>query len=86
MSIGMNILPQDVQLYSNSDYNTTFNENNSTYWMFMHYVSNTNKKVFWGEEGGPYSSYGGSGDGKISKTSSVPNGERQFRCIRNMNS
>lgn len=84
MSIGMNILPQDVQLYSNSDYNTTFNENNSTYWMFMHYVSNTNKNVFWGEEGGPYSSYGGSGDGKISKTSSVPNGERQFRCIRNV--
>jgi len=86
MSIGMNILPQDVQLYSNNDYNTTFNENNHTYWMFMHFVSNTKKEIFWGEEGGPYSTFDGSGDGQISYYYSVPNGERQFRCIRNVGS
>lgn len=89
ISIGMNILPQDAQLYSSEDYNISFAENNSVYWMFKHYVSNTGKKVFWAEEGGSYSDlHTGKGENDwenfISLNEKANNGARQFRCIRNL--
>lgn len=84
MSIGMHILPQDVQLYSDEDYREAYTSGNKKYWMFKHFVSNTNKMVFWAEEGGPYGDFEGTGDGKIFNDKSVPNGERQYRCIRNL--
>lgn len=89
ISIGMNILPQDAQLYSSEDYNISFTENGSVYWMFKHFVSNTGKKVFWAEEGGSYSDLhtGNSKDdweNFISRNERANKGARQFRCIRNL--
>lgn len=82
MSIGMNVLPPSVQLYSDDDYRKSFNENGKKYWMFKHFVSNSGKQVFWAEEGGSYGSFGNSGDGKISRNISTDS--RQLRCIRNL--
>lgn len=87
MSIGMNALPQDVQLYSSDDYNVSFDESGGKYWMFKHFISNTEKKVFWAEEGGPYSNLQtGDSDWEnyISREAKAQNGARQFRCIRNL--
>lgn len=89
MSIGMNILPQDVQLYSNADYNVSFAENKSNYWMDKHYISNTGKKVFWAEEGGPFSDLHTGTDinnweNYISSIERADGNARQFRCIRNL--
>lgn len=83
MSIGMNILPQEVQLYSDDDYNQKYTTGEKTYWMFKHFISNTSKKVFWAEEGGPYGDFDNR-EGIIFNNISVPNGERQYRCIRNL--
>lgn len=84
ISVGANVLPERVQLYTTDDYNTRFYENKQYYWMFKHFVSNTSRMVFWGEEGGPYGQFGESGDGKISANQSADNGRRQFRCVRNL--
>lgn len=82
MSIGMNVLPPTVQLFSDDDYNISFNEGGKNYWMFKHFVSNSKKKVFWAEEGGSYGDFGVSKDGHISKEKTT--NSRQFRCIRNL--
>jgi len=90
MSIGMNILPQEVQLFANSDYNTTVTEGSKTYWLFKHYFSNTSKnsrkQVFWAEEGGSYSRFGETYENHLSNNFKPTNDARQFRCIRNLGS
>jgi len=86
MSIGMNILPQDVQLYSNSDYKTSFNINGVSYWMNKHFISNTSKSIFWAEESGSYCAWGKSWENYITKGTSASGSARQFRCIRNLGS
>lgn len=83
MSIGMNVLSPAVQLYSDDDYNISFNENNKKYWLAKHFISNTNKKVYWAEEGGSYGTY------KVDNNESMISGtvstdSRQLRCIRNL--
>lgn len=81
IAVGANVLPERAQLYSTEDYNTKFYEGGKYYWLFKHFVSNTSKKIYWAEEGGPYSNFDGD-KGYIS--SSVQSNARQLRCIRNL--
>lgn len=84
ISIGTAVLPQDAQLYSSDDYKFSYTSGNKNYWLFKHFVSNSNKQVFWAEESGPYGSFGESGDGTITK--GVSSSSRQLRCVRNLGS
>lgn len=87
ISVGANVLPEKIQLYTTDDYNTYFEENNKRYWMFKHFISNTSKKVFWAEEGGPYGDLDSNRNGLESHLSNkvrVEENARQFRCVRNL--
>ena len=82
ISIGTAVLPQDAQLYSSDDYKFSYSSGSKNYWLFKHYVSNSNKQVFWAEESGPYGSFGTNGDGTITK--GISSSSRQLRCVRNL--
>ena len=77
IAVGMAVLPQGAQLYSSEDYN--FKKDG--FWLFKHYVSNSEKLIYWAEESGPYGNYGGGSavTGGISYSDS-----RHIRCIRNL--
>lgn len=79
MFIGSSILPTSAQLYTAEDYEFNY----GGYWLFKHFVSNSNKQILWAEEGGSYGAYGGD-DNLITNNKTAT--QKHLRCIRNLGS
>lgn len=82
MSIGANALPKTVQLYSDEDYDAS----NGNRWRFKHYVSNSNKQIYWGEEGGPYGGFSNDGGWNSAWEQATNPYTYHIRCVRNLGS
>lgn len=82
MSIGANALPKNIQLYADEDYEASKIVESKNRWRFKHYVSNSEKRIYWGEEGGPYGAFGNDGSWTSAWTQSGDH--YHIRCVRNL--